>query len=348
MSTATLDDFMALNDQIAALVQADVPIDLDLGRSKARTLEMLTKINAAVARRVGQGMTLSEALEADDEVVTPTYRSVMRLSLESGDLSAGLVEASRSAEAADDVWSAVRLSGVYPLILCSLAYVGLIGMSLFLTPRLTEMYRSLNMQPGYGLSLLRFLQSTLPVWAVLFPVTLVCIVVMLRLRSKRLAAGGSSSALLNWLPGTSRAIFQQQCANFSQTLGSLLSAGAPLSDSLRIASGAWQSRKMEQQFRDLAATSVGDDQVPAEPNWLAGRLPPFLRWAVWHSEPTIGRARALGMAAHLYQDSVERRLSRLHVAAPVIACVLIGGSVTLFYGLVLFVPLIEMLKQLAS
>ena len=347
MRTATLDDFMALNDQIAALVQADVPVDVDLGSSKARSLEMLTRINAAVARRVGQGMSLSEALESEREVVPPAYRALMRLSLESGDLSAGLVEATRSAESSDEVWSALRLSGVYPLILCCLAYLGLIGFSLFLTPRLDNLYRTLHMQPGFGLSFLQFLQSTLLYWVVLFPFALLLLFLVLRLRSRQRAAGGSGAVLLGWLPGTSRAIFQQQCANFCESLSTLLKAGASLGESLRIAAGAWQTPGMEEQFRRLAADVDAAAPLPSSDS-LAVRLPPFLRWALWQSEPTIGRERALAMAAHLYRDSARRRLTRLQLVAPAIACVAIGGGVTLFYGLVLFTPLIEMLKDLAS
>jgi len=347
MSTATLDDFMALNDQIAALVQADVPIDLDLGHSKARTLEMLTKINATIARRVGQGMTLSEALDVEDEVISPTYRSVMRLSLSSRDLSAGLREAGRTAEAADEVWRAVRFSGVYPFILCALAYLGLIGISQFLTPRLVNLYGELRLQPSIGLSFLQLLHRTLPVWSILVPIVLIAFGLLLRMRSKRLAAGARSSALLGWLPGASRAVFKQRCANFSQTLASLLNAGTPLNEALAIAAGAWQSRTLEQQFRSLA-DGVTDGQLPPAPRDLASRLPPFLQWAVWRSEPAIGRPRALAMAAHLYQDAAENRLTRLQIVAPVVACALIGGGVTLFYALVLFVPVIQMLKQLAS
>ena len=345
MATAALDDFMALNDQIAALVQADVPLDLNLGTSKSHTLEALNRINASVARRVGQGMTLAEALEADDPAITPSYRSLMRLSLESGDLSAGVVEAHRSAEASDDVWHSVQLSGVYPLILCCLAYLGLIGFSLLLTPRLDEMYRTLQMTPGLGLRFLQLLQSTLPYWAILFPLAIVLLILWMRYRSRQLAAGGSGAALLAWLPGASYAVFQQQCANFSETLARALDAEAPLPESLRIASGAWDSRSMEEHFRGLAASATPGEPLP-EQSWLAARLPPFLRWALWQSEPAIDRPRALHMAAGLYRDSSRRRLSRVRMLAPIIACVLIGGGITLLYGLTLFVPVVELLETL--
>ena len=55
----TLDDFVAWNDQLAALVQAGVPLDFGLGASGADLTESLKRINAAVARRVSRGESLS-------------------------------------------------------------------------------------------------------------------------------------------------------------------------------------------------------------------------------------------------------------------------------------------------
>jgi type II secretory pathway component PulF len=347
MSVASLDDFMALNDQIIALVQADVPIELNLGRSKANTLDVLTRINAAVARRVGQGMSISEALELENELVSPSYRSLMRLSLESGDLSAGLVEAGRAAEPTEELWNSVQLSSYYPLILCGLAFLGLIGASIYLTPRLDRLYHDLRMAPGFGLSILQLLSSTLPYWVVLVPVAVVLTLLLLRLRSKQSASAGWSESALGWLPGASRIVYHQRCANFSESLARLLEAGRPLDEGLRVAAGAWNSQAMEEHFRGLAATAASRDELP-EHRWLAARLPPFLQWALWHSEPTIQRSRALGMAAQLYRDSARRRVSRIRLAAPAVVCAVVGGGITLLYGLTLFIPLVDLLKKIAA
>ena len=51
MRTATLDDFMALNDQLAALLQAGVPIDVGLGRSGPETLAQLQQIASTYSSR---------------------------------------------------------------------------------------------------------------------------------------------------------------------------------------------------------------------------------------------------------------------------------------------------------
>src|SRR5256885_5026546 len=82
MPTASLDEFMALNDQLAALVEAGVPLDVDLG-PRANAAATLERINALVARRVSQGASLAAAIESDDQLLTPAYRSLMQLGLRS-------------------------------------------------------------------------------------------------------------------------------------------------------------------------------------------------------------------------------------------------------------------------
>ena len=73
-----------------------------------------------------------------------------------------------------------------------------------------------------------------------------------------------------------------------------------------------------------------------------------MRWALFQSEPTVGRKRALQMAAALYRDASSHSMRRARIVAPIIGLVLLGGSVTLLYGLALFVPVVQMLKAVAS
>jgi hypothetical protein len=77
-------------------------------------------------------------------------------------------------------------------------------------------------------------------------------------------------------------------------------------------------------------------------------LPPFMRWAICHADDTVGKSRALRMAAGAYRESAQRRVQRLRVVAPAVTCLVIGGGVALLYALALFVPVVQMLKGLCG
>jgi type II secretory pathway component PulF len=347
METVTLDDFMAWNDELHALAQAGVPIDVGLARG-GDTLDTLEKINATVARRVSQGASLREAIQSSERVVSPTYGGLMLLGLSSGNLGAALGGATRLAESIDDAWRAVRFSFVYPLIVCGLAYAGIVGFCLYFVPALENLHTNLRIPTGAGLRVLQGLRDTLAYWVALPPLALLLVIGWQRaFGPKGHQSSGRAARALPWLPGVSRAIEQQRLAVFADSLATLLEGGAPLPEALRLAAGACASEAMAGSFQALAE-SLDRGPTLGDESRLAQRIPPFLRYALWHAEPTIGRARALRMAAGLYRDSARRHIERLRVVAPLIACILVGGSVTLLYGLALFVPVVEMLRSLAS
>lgn len=335
MDTATLDDFMALNDQLAALAQAGVPLDIDVGRRGADPAAALEKINALIARRVSQGATVAEALESEQQAVTPSYRSLMQAALRSGNVSAALNGSHSLAESAADSWQTVLLSLLYPTVVCSFAFAGLIGCCLFFVPKLESMYVSMRIQPGMGLTLLRTLRDTLPYWIAIPPLALILAVIWSRTQSQLAFGSSGVIRILAWLPGMSRTILQQRWVTFAESLAALLEGGVPLEEALRITAGAGEGK----------AAAV---QAPSEDSPWAMRLPPFLRWALWHSEATTGRVRALRIAAGIYRESARHRVDRWRVFLPVATCVILGGGVTLLYGMALFVPVVEMLRGLAS
>lgn len=348
METASLDDFVALNDQLAALVQAGVPLDMGFSPPETSAAKALERINATIVRRVSRGETLTEALEGDEQDVPASYRSMVLFGLHTGNLSAALNGSSRLAASVDESRFAFETALIYPLIVCSLAYVGLIGFSLFLVPTLEDTYTSMGIAPGPGLRVLQVLRDTLPFWAAIPPILLIVLVARwVRSQSQRAAAGVSTSGLLRWLPGVSRILFQERCARFAASLAELLDNQVPLNEALPIAGTSSGDADLREGASSLAA-AFEEQQTPADVSPVALRFPPFLRWAIWHSDATIGRARALRIAARTYDEAAEQRVERLQTIAPMAALVLIAGTITLLYGLALFVPVVEFLCKLAA
>jgi type II secretory pathway component PulF len=192
------------------------------------------------------------------------------------------------------------------------------------------------------------LRDTLPYWIAIPPVALLALAAWrYYAQSRRDLSGGRAGRWLAWLPGMSRAMFQQRCANFAAGLASLVAAEVPLEDGLRLAAGTCGDATLSEGARALAA-AFQQGQVPGDDSPAARAFPPFLRWALLDSDAAVGRGPALQMAANLYRESAERRAERLRVVAPILVCVILGGGVTLLYGLALFVPVVEMLKAVAS
>ena len=334
---------MAINDQLGALVQAGVPLDLGLGKPPAETAAALERINAVVARRVSQGASVEEALLTEDQPVPAAYRCLMQIGLRSGDVSTALQGFSQLARTAESSRHIVRLSLLYPLVVCCVAYVGLVGMCLYFVPILSDTYRELEVREGIGLQIMQALQESLPYWVAIPPILLAVVAWQMRPRSHQ---SPRHTDVWAQLPGAAHTIQLERWANFADGLAALVQAGTPLAEGLSLAACAGGDTQLTAGVRELSLV-MQRDELPAEDAPAARHFPPFLRWALWHSEATIGRVRALKMAAEMYRDAAQRRMRRLWATAPLVACVVVGGGVTLLYGLALFLPVVQLLRGLA-
>ena len=190
------------------------------------------------------------------------------------------------------------------------------------------------------------LRRTLPYWVAIPPIGLVLLLAWTRWTSARPARSGRT-VRIPWLPGMAKVVREQRSARFATSLAGFLEAEAPLHESLRMAAVVWENEAFEQGTLALSA-SLERGQFPSNDTPFALALPPLLRWAIWHPDDTVGRTRALRMAAGVYREAAQRRVQRLHVTAPIVTCVVIGGGVVLLYALALFVPVAQLLQGLAS
>jgi type II secretory pathway component PulF len=345
MDTIELDSLMALNDQLLALKEAGVPIGAGVSQfDLAHTLE---KINTSIARRTSAGSSLAEALELDP-TIPQWYRGLIVSGLRSDNMDSALRDFAHVVDWEDEIRFAGRSAWFYPLIVAGLAYLGLIGFCLFLVPRLVDMYRGFEIQVGSGLKVLQTLRETLPIWVAIPPALLL---IYLLWKSKPASHSSSSSnlrsGLLSWLSGASEAMFEQRCAYFANSLASLDEGGTPFEKALGLAAGVCGEASLAEGARSVAGT-ISNGGAPDDDKTAADRFPPFLHWAVCQTDPAIDRGRALRLAASLYRESSIYSMRRARIIAPIVCLITLGGGVTLMYGLALFVPLVQMLKSVAS
>jgi type II secretory pathway component PulF len=347
MDSASLDDIIAFNEQLAALTEAGISLDLALVGRHPSAEQALKRIQYTVTRRVNRGETLEEALEGEEEDVPASYRSLLQQGIRSGDFSEALIGSSRVAESLDESRHAMASACVYPLILCALAYIGLIGFCWYLVPVWQEMYQSASLTPGPGLRILQTVKDTLPYWVAVPPVLLILLLMVSRSKTLNRATNDPGSGLrIGWLPGAKQALFQQRCSHFADSLGELLRVGTPLDVAVRIAGDASNDTTLSAGAH-LLADDVACGGLPSDDSRAASLFPPFLRWAVWHADETTSRSSALRIASRLYREAADRRLERLRTLVPIALLVALGGIATLLYGLALFAPFVELLRSLS-
>jgi len=85
-----LDDLIALNDEIAALVRAGVPLEMGLAELGGDLPGRLGRFATALAQRTAQGESLAQAIAGDAGQLPQAYRAVVEAGVRAGRLPAAL------------------------------------------------------------------------------------------------------------------------------------------------------------------------------------------------------------------------------------------------------------------
>src|SRR3954470_23074472 len=86
----SLDQLIALNDEIAALARAGIPLERGLLQAGTDLPGRLGAIARVLGARLGRGEGLTQALEAEREQIPPVYRAVVQAGLRAGRLPTAL------------------------------------------------------------------------------------------------------------------------------------------------------------------------------------------------------------------------------------------------------------------
>jgi general secretion pathway protein F len=347
MEAVSLDDIIALNDQLGLLAQAGVPLELGLGGPKEASAR-LDKINATVARRVQAGESLPEAIVVDEALIPATYRGLLQWGLGKGDLRAGLDSVCGLGESTERIERKVDFTLFYPLLVCTLAGMGLIGLCLFYVPTVEGIYQQLGFVPGRGLTALLWMRRALPYWTVFPPAAFLALIVWLFYeKTTRGSTGRLPAALVGRIPSARQSVDRQRCAVFADAVADLLESGMPLQEALPIASATCGDRGLSEGAGWLAG-ELKQGRIPDKNAPEVRVFPPLLCWALFDSEPVAGQISALRTAAGGYRELAAKSQRRLELVAAPVACAVLGGGAVLLYGLAVFLPAIEMLKTLAQ
>jgi type II secretory pathway component PulF len=335
MSSPSLEEVLALNEELAALDEAGIPIEL--GDSNRPTNESLAKINSSLALRTSLGQPVDTALVEDAELPM-IYRYAMLTGLEANQPSLTLDGVSWQPAAWKDFHRTLGRALLQPLILVVLAYFGFIFLCLWFAPMLAEMYEQVQQEPNIGVRILMFCRRWMSVWVPLVPLLLA--VGIFLWNSPRKVVRPHLLASRHYLRTVTNAVFAEQ-------LASLLTSGVPFAESVRTAANASGDPDL-MAAGAVVATHERGTPLPAAVAQKLAVFPPLLRWALTQDLGGESLPDMLRFIGETYRQSAERKASIWQVALPTFLGALIGGLILLAFSLSMFGPYIGLLYDLAS
>lgn len=337
-----LADLITLNDEIAALVRSGVPLGKGLAGSGSDLEGRLGQVARRIGGRMDRGLSLPEALRAEEPAIPPLYSSVVEAGARAGRLPAAMEGLASFARSVADLRGVVGLAMIYPLILLVVAYLMLVGLIVGLTPSLVDTFYSLSLPIPPVLRGLERLRELAFWWIPVPPFLLgLGLIAWLRGGRARTLDLGRLGIDLGWVPWMRGLAGNARAALYADLLALLLESRVPLPEALELAGHA-------SGFERPGASSTSSEKANrGDTNVSSSELPPMLAWILRTGPEQGGLVPALRHAAEMYRQRARNRAELIRGLLPTLLVVIVGGGAVLLYALALYVPFTAMLRELA-
>lgn len=343
----SLEELIALNEEIISLTKAGVPLELGLNEVGTDQPGRLGQICQALGKRMSDGVSLSDALRAEGRHIPRVYYTVIEAGLRTGRLPSALEAITTFASELLELRRKIGFALLYPLIVIALAY-GLFLVFIFqVAARMRDTYTLTDAAIPLPLWYLGKAGETAAYWAWIPPVVLLLIAVWWGLTSSsKILNPASPGIFLGWMPGIRSIAKNHQAANFADLLALMVQHEVPFNEGLVLAAEAAADPAFVASVREIAnATARGESLTQLAKKRSA--VPPFLRWVMAAHQQDSSLVDGLRLASTMYRGRANEQAAWLRLVFPVATAVIVGGGATLLYALTLFMPLTDMLRDLS-
>jgi type II secretory pathway component PulF len=345
----TIDELAALNDEIAALVRAGVPLERGLLRAGSDLSGGLKRITQALGSRLSRGESLPEALEAEKSTIPPLYRAVVEAGARSGRLSVALEGLARYVRSYSEARAAIGVALWYPILVLSLAYGLFLGLVIEIVPRFIGAFEALGLEVIKPLHWLARIGEQAPYWWPLWPTLLVLLGIAWWRSGTAASFQTSSWSVLRLIPWMRSLLSDYESASFAELLTLLLEHQVAYPLAIVLAAEATGNAAMIGGARHLAAAMErGEAPGNALREVPSKAFRPLLRWALAAGQEQGSLVESLRNLGPMYRKRGSFQAEKLQLFLPTLLMIAIGASATLLYALTLFMPLSSMLRGLSS
>ena len=339
----TLDQLVVLNDEIASLVRAGVPLDRGLHTLGQDLPGRLGRFAQQLSAQIARGESLTDALADSSSHLPRIYRAVVEAGAAAGRLPAALESLAASLRRLSEMRRTVVLTLVYPVVLLSFTW-GLFALALsMLAPHLYSDYHEMRLPGEQIVRWLATLGHTAQFWGPLgVAIILVLAVAWWVVSASAAAVQGRRAAFgFAWVPWMRTAQKYSRTAAFIELLALLVENRVPLDQAAILAGEASGDATLAS-----AAAQWADAIRSGRAAHVAG-LPPLLRWLIAGGLRSETLLPALRQAADDYRRRAQDQAELGRVLLPVLFTCCISGLIVAAFTLTLLGPYFYLLRSLA-
>lgn len=335
--------------QLATLVNAGLPLmrGLEVLKRQMKDAQMVEALNG-ISENISAGGTFSEALTAYPKIFDKLYVNMVKAGEAGGVLEVVLGRLAEFAEKSERIKNKVKGAMIYPCVVL----VAAVGITWFLLvaviPKFQQVFN--DMLGGAALPPItqfvidasEFMQNN----GLQIALAVVALVVIYKVIGKTEKGAYFFDALKLKMPVTGTLAQRSAVSKFTRTLGTLLSSGVPILQSLTITRDTTGNRILTQAIQDVH-DAVKEGESMTEPLSQCKVFPPMVVSMVEVGEETGALADMLTRIANTYDDEVDNAVAGMTAAiepALIIVLAVVVGTVVI----AMFLPMVKIIGSVSG
>jgi type IV pilus assembly protein PilC len=321
--------------QFSTMIDAGLPIVQCLTiLSEQSDSRVLRDVTTTIARDVQGGSTLADAYRKHPRTFQELYVNMIQAGEAAGILDVVLQRLATYIEKAASLKRKVKSAMVYPATIISVAILVIIFMMTFVIPTFATMFAQLGAELPLPTQIVLQLSNFTRRYILFILAAMGALVFTVRAVYRTERGSRLIDPLLLKIPVMGMLIRKVSVARFTRTLGTLVAAGVPILEGLRITARSAGNRVVETAVMQ-AREAVTAGRPLSEPLRNAPVFPPMVVHMISVGESTGSLDQMLSKIADFYDDEVDSAVSALmSLLEPVMIVILgviIGGLVVALY-----------------
>ena len=335
--------------QLATLVNAGLPLmrGIEVLKRQMKDAQMLEALNG-ISDNIAAGGTFSEALTAYPKIFDNLYINMVKAGEAGGVLEVVLGRLAEFAEKSEKIKNKVKGAMIYPIVVL----VAAIGITAFLLvaviPKFQQVFAdmlggaALPAITQYVIDASEFVQNN----GLQIAIILAALVVIYKVIGKTEKGAYFYDVLSLKMPVIGTLAQRSAVSKFTRTLGTLLSSGVPILQSLTIVRDTTGNRVLTKAIQNVH-DAVKEGESMTQPLSQCSVFPPMVTSMVEVGEETGALADMLTRIANTYDDEVDNAVAGMTAAiepALIIVLAVVVGTIVI----AMFLPMVKIIGSVSG
>jgi type II secretory pathway component PulF len=292
--------------------------------------EKFSKIISEVGKDVNQGLALSESLSKYPKVFSKLFVNMIKVGETSGNLEEVLFLLAEQLKKDHQLVSKVKGAMVYPaVIICAMIGIGTI-MMVFVIPKLVSVFDAFETELPFITKMLILVSSFFAENIFIVIGLVIVLAIVFKIISRQSSGSKFFHSLVLRLPAVGALVIKINVARFARTLGSLLSGGVTIVQSLDIISETLTNIRYAQSLKSASQQISKGVELNKALGEYEKLYPVLVSQMIAVGEETGTLSDILIQLAEFYESEVDATLNNLSAIIEPVLMLIIGGAVGFF------------------